>query len=96
MVCMITNFVLVIVFSLLLCFIPKIGSFDEHTIYKARFDVDLCYFWFAVLLSLFSMAINVFFVSHNALFAIWGTTGVPRDTKDYISIIYATGASDFI
>ena len=35
-------------------------------------------------------------MSHNAFFEMFGATGVPRDSKDYIKIIYTTGAMDFI
>jgi len=45
---------------------------------------------------LISILLSVFFVSHNAFFEIMGKTGIPRDSKDYVKIIYTTGVMDFI
>ena len=92
----IANFALMVIFIILLFFIPSAGLFADHVANKSRFDIDLLYFWSATILSIVSMGAQVMFVSHNTVFEIWGKTGVPRDMLAYRTIIYVTGLCDFI
>jgi hypothetical protein len=42
------------------------------------------------------MALQVVMMSHNHFMEMFNFTGVPRDTKGYVDVIYGTGACDFV
>lgn len=91
-----SNFAILIIFAITLCFVPTLESFSEFVANKAQFSTDLAYFWSAQSLSILSISLSVVFTCHNAFFEVFDGTGVPRDTTNYISIIYTTGACDFV